>query len=213
MAVIAVLMSLLLPAMRPVKETARQVVCRSGVRQIGLSIAMFADDNRSWLPKTVWTAPKLHQTVYLRLSGSGSGAGSWDALGHLYSKEYLRTPGVFYCPSHTGEFRRVDNLWRWKTDNEPIIGNYQYRGSGPKATQTTLAEIEPKASALVVDSLRHVSEYSHRVGANVLRADLSVFWFHDTGAVAGQLGSGTGETGLTQATSLSTVWSLLDSAR
>jgi prepilin-type N-terminal cleavage/methylation domain-containing protein/prepilin-type processing-associated H-X9-DG protein len=43
-AIIAILASLLLPALRAAKETARSGVCMNNLRQIGLSIRMYADD-------------------------------------------------------------------------------------------------------------------------------------------------------------------------
>lgn len=208
--VIAVLMAMLLPAMKPVRETAKQLVCRSGVRQIGMGIAMYAEERADLLPGTGWALPKPAQTVYLRAYLGASL--EWDGLGRLYSEQFLKTPGIFYCPSHFGDYRLVDNLWRWQAQ-EAIIGNYQYRGHGPKK-QKHLSEVEPKNSALVSDSLRHVDEYSHRIGANVLRADLSVFWFHDTnGVIAGQLGNGPGEGGMTQTNSINVFWNLFDTVR
>jgi prepilin-type processing-associated H-X9-DG protein/prepilin-type N-terminal cleavage/methylation domain-containing protein len=51
-AIIAVLASLLLPALARAKEKGRQAACMSNLRQIGLALRMYAEDNNGWLPTT-----------------------------------------------------------------------------------------------------------------------------------------------------------------
>jgi prepilin-type N-terminal cleavage/methylation domain-containing protein/prepilin-type processing-associated H-X9-DG protein len=49
-AIIAILAGLLLPALANAKRKAQQANCASGLRQDGLAIKMFADDNNDFLP-------------------------------------------------------------------------------------------------------------------------------------------------------------------
>ena len=51
-AIIAVLAGMLLPALASAKSRARQAACLSGLRQVGLGIQMYADDNRGMFPET-----------------------------------------------------------------------------------------------------------------------------------------------------------------
>jgi prepilin-type N-terminal cleavage/methylation domain-containing protein/prepilin-type processing-associated H-X9-DG protein len=51
-AIISVLASLLLPALARAKSKAKQVACSSNLRQIGMAMRMYADDNRGWFPTT-----------------------------------------------------------------------------------------------------------------------------------------------------------------
>ncbi len=51
-AIMAILASLLLPAIAAAKSKARQASCASNLRQIGLALSMYADDHRGWLPET-----------------------------------------------------------------------------------------------------------------------------------------------------------------
>ena len=49
-AIIAILASLLLPALGKAKEKARQMACMNNLKQFGLSVIYFADDNDDKLP-------------------------------------------------------------------------------------------------------------------------------------------------------------------
>jgi prepilin-type processing-associated H-X9-DG protein len=49
-AIIGVLASMLLPALKRARETAQTILCKSNLKQVGLSIHMYADDNNSCLP-------------------------------------------------------------------------------------------------------------------------------------------------------------------
>ena len=50
-AIIAILASLLLPALGTAREKARQSACSSILKQIGYAVRMYMDDNREWLPR------------------------------------------------------------------------------------------------------------------------------------------------------------------
>jgi prepilin-type N-terminal cleavage/methylation domain-containing protein len=48
--IIAVLISLLLPALQSARDSANTVACMSNSRQIGLAMQMYVNDSRGWLP-------------------------------------------------------------------------------------------------------------------------------------------------------------------
>lgn len=174
--VIGVLIALLMPALGSVRETTHRVVCSSNVRQIGLAIAMYTDANQDLLPPSRFTH-RPDETIWLRKDPE-QGLGLWDGLGALYVGDYLSAPQVFYCPSHSGSHPFSAYEKSWGSDWGHIAGNYQYRGKGPGEHRHRRA-ITPQSAALVSDGLRTQSDFNHRVGANVLRADLSVFFFWD----------------------------------
>ena len=188
--VIAVLVGIMLPSLAVVKETTRRVVCSSNIRQVGLGITMFADDNKGLLPSTTFTNINLGrlpaETNRLRIASTSLFASrvntdnqpsaQWDGLGHLYNEDYLETPGIFYCPSHQGRFRHSEQVAAWNRSDSNIVGNFQYRGEGPNGDRR-LFMITPRRSAIVSDSIRSEQDLNHDSGMNVLRADLAVFWF------------------------------------
>lgn len=191
--VITVLIGIMLPSLAIVKETTRRVVCSSNLRQIGLGISMYADDHDGLLPPTTFTNERLGripaETNRLRIaststysprvnSGGVRPQAKWDGLGHLYSQEYLETPGIFYCPSHPGRFRLKDQQKAWDSVDSNIVGNFQFRGEGPDG-DSRLFFITPRRAAIVSDSIRSSVDLNHKDGVNVLRADLALFWFNE----------------------------------
>jgi type II secretory pathway pseudopilin PulG len=191
MAVMMVLISLLLPSLASVRETANQVVCRSNVRQVGLGIQMYAEDRKDRVPYSapVSGPPATYQpwvTNTIRFAGTG-----WDGLGLLFIDEYLPAPKLYYCPSHRGRYPYMNYSDAWATETPiEIVGNYQYRGRAPTGkpvgplgtvSMTPYLSRMRAGAALVSDGLRSASDFNHEIGTNVLRADLGVTWFNDRG--------------------------------
>jgi type II secretory pathway pseudopilin PulG len=197
MAIIAVLIGLLLPAISRVNEVARRVACQSNVRQLGISMLMYADANRDYLPHSVFVEPppgadpnkRPSEMIFARLDSPEGTRPRWDGLGHLYEQEYMPAPQVFYCPSHSG-LNRYDMVFpRWQAETASIPTNYHFRGEGPVGNRMgpdgqplmtrQLFRIDPSQSSLIADGMRSQADINHRVGANFFRADLTVHWFRD----------------------------------
>ena len=66
-AVIAILASLLLPALASAKAKGRQIACASNMRQIGLAMWMYADDHDDWFPTTMHGAGGLTNQSWIFL--------------------------------------------------------------------------------------------------------------------------------------------------
>ena len=77
-AIIAILAAMLLPALSKAREKARQAVCISNLKQIGVGIMMYVTDWDGWFPVRTW--PKV-----------------WSDA--LYDEGYITNRNVFLCPS------------------------------------------------------------------------------------------------------------------
>jgi len=55
--IIALLISMLLPALNKARESAKALACASNMRQAGLAIRMYQDDNKGFLPRAYEVTP------------------------------------------------------------------------------------------------------------------------------------------------------------
>ncbi len=87
-AIIAILAGMLLPALSQAREKGRRIACMSNLKQIGLSIRMYATENKEFYPN------KQGRTGFemLRLNG------------------YVEQLQIFICPSTTDFIEPASNL-------------------------------------------------------------------------------------------------------
>ena len=52
-AIIALLMGILMPALQRVKKQARTVYCLSSLKQLGMAMTIYSDDNEGFVPRTM----------------------------------------------------------------------------------------------------------------------------------------------------------------
>lgn len=194
-AVIAVLISLLLPSLSMVRESTRRIVCASNLRQIGIGIHLYAQSERDEIPYSRFTDPRSNsyapfETSRIRVVQAPRGALPdhtvnqdqsvaagpviWDGIGLLYAGEQINAPEVFYCPSHPGETRPDSFAERYYAGSGEIISNYEYRGRGPLG-QTRLSDLATDRS-LVSDHFSSADRLNHERGINVLQTAASVAW-------------------------------------
>jgi len=94
-AIIAVLTSLLLPAVTMSRHAAKRAACTSNLRQVYAALAMYDTDARM-LPIQATDRPKPAVTSLVAQADSGSRLR--NGLGLLFPR-YLRDGRVLYCPS------------------------------------------------------------------------------------------------------------------
>src|SRR5262249_5753759 len=104
-AIIAILAGMLLPALTNAKARATRISCTNNLRQLGLGVALYADNSNDRLPPTEFNPEK------------NPGSGPWESyrlfladplraadlkvplnLGYLYTEKIISSPKTFYDP-------------------------------------------------------------------------------------------------------------------
>ena len=95
--IIALLIAMLLPALRKAREHAVRTQCLSNQRQVGLALMQYVNQFRGAMPRQpVWMNAYATFIVRRRL---GTPPDEWAGLGLLYDGQVLKDPRIFYCPA------------------------------------------------------------------------------------------------------------------
>ena len=118
-AIIAILASMLLPALQKARERGKEARCINNLKQFGTGFAMFANDHKDCIPN----APAIHGRYapgsewqgqygwaiqHLFIAGTSA---EWCMQGatRLWFRKYLPNAELFFCPSDTERTRQ--NEW------------------------------------------------------------------------------------------------------
>ncbi len=109
--VIALLVSILLPALNKAREAAHRVACSSNQRQLVMALRAYANDNRDCVPlgylfSSRWGSYMIRDPVQY-------GTKPYLMLGILYISGHLTDPKTYYCPSE------IDERWQFDTAINP----------------------------------------------------------------------------------------------
>jgi prepilin-type N-terminal cleavage/methylation domain-containing protein/prepilin-type processing-associated H-X9-DG protein len=184
-AIIAILASLLLPALAAGKEKARTTKCNSNARQTGLAALMYANDNGDWVP--------VHKT---------QGNWLWDV--NKLTADALTKDGsarkILYCPGLTASVKDLDLFWETGGGNveRRIIG---YAWLGMRENNSTAPGLLPgkqfvgKLTTLTNVSLSELMADaipSKGIGANpdFVQVPSNLVPFHRAGHMRGKVPAG-----------------------
>lgn len=100
-AVIALLAALLFPVFLTARGKARETVCLSNLRQIGMGVAMYMQDNDSRYPYAVDPSDRAAPANFNRFPDFAPDVPQIGLM-HEVLQPYVRSPQLFACPADTG---------------------------------------------------------------------------------------------------------------
>ena len=134
-AIIAILASMLLPALSRARSKAHETGCRNNLKQVGTTISMYADSNHDVLPNAGWVWEYfLFNTKFLDSTPAGY--------------KLLKCPGDS-LPRSSGVLRPksyLANGYLWRTDDASCIGG-QLRRVKNRPSRLISLICEPNANA------------------------------------------------------------------
>jgi len=201
-AVIALLITILLPSLGAARERAKRSACLSNLHQVHIAYYYYAQDSNDQVPigyRTV--SSQFNSMIY------SSTASSWALFGlfitNNYDKSpYIKTPKLLYCPSETNTkfmLATSDNPWPapGTSPTANIQAGYCSRSTFPgKQIPDDLSNIPASMQPFTMPHLRDFSgngvannaifadltaaanriQSRHREGSQVLFADGSAHW-------------------------------------
>ncbi len=199
MAIIALLVAMLLPALAKAKATAHRATCLNNLRQWGLGLNMYLDDNNQLFPDfsiandtpgapSGYDQDNIHWSDLSQFAASGSGKSAWfNALPPYVSEKalsehavdptaFMNRPSIFRCRSARFLPEEVDPLNRVAFSYGINFKGTNGASPAPVPFKATVVK-NPSAFVFFSDVRAHSGEVPF-YGANPL---------HDLGAARGSL--------------------------
>ena len=131
--IIAILASLLLPALASAKDRGRRSACLSNLRQIGIAVHLYADDHDGKIPYGPTAPPFTSPANFYPSTGSPTSllslrSGAPAGLGLLLREYLAETPKVLFCPGSDQPVNADAELD--KVGTSQAQGSYYYRHAG-----------------------------------------------------------------------------------
>jgi prepilin-type N-terminal cleavage/methylation domain-containing protein/prepilin-type processing-associated H-X9-DG protein len=156
--IIALLISVLLPALQQANEQAKRTKCLANLRTIGQASIMYANDNKGFLPwrgRTMTSGPLTGTIQPTQFFGPDRGGTMFGAAALIAPpkggarQKYLADNEVFFCPSDTVRAPYRDPVTGWGPTSVPTGNNtrgsvsywiwyYPERGYAANSVEQTL---------------------------------------------------------------------------
>ena len=100
-AIIAILAALIFPVFFTARGKARESVCFSNLRQVGMSISMYAQDNVGLYPYAIDPADRYTPIIWSQFPNFQKDLLNIQMI-HEALQPYVKSKALFHCPADTG---------------------------------------------------------------------------------------------------------------
>lgn len=143
-AIIAILASMLLPALSKAKEQGSRARCLNNVKQILLSTHMYTTDHDDWMPYTSWSSGTFDVPNWCYMRVRGNRPDHTVEKGQLWP--YHNTRQLYFCPldkTNTVPFRQRE----MKVSSYMMNGAVSKYSTGPAGQWSTykMSQFQPDA--------------------------------------------------------------------
>ena len=190
-AIIAILAGMLLPALDKAREKARRIGCLSNLKQLGVAVNSYANDNKEYGPFVQYTKGEAWtgfynvwtQNFYLSYEGNGY----IGPAGHAMIETKYMTPKSLECPSIRSRKDQINNM-TYNTVNyrKTVSGSiywihssymirmttlHDFMETGPQAVSAWGYKLRNPGEAVGVDFMLVPGNSAHRDGSNAVMED------------------------------------------
>ncbi len=198
-AIIAVLVAILLPALNAARETAQGVLCQSNLRQCGTVFQMYIDDNGGFLPYNSWDAshptyspsglnlysssPYTRAYNVFHLLETYTPTGNISNPGGLVGNVFRPFPSIWFCPvidkiknpwGASYSYKEYLDRWGWS-----LLRNYGVNGRWAASYPPNVTHYYPHAP-INISKIEHAEskinmldgDYWNYVGSGVHLLDM-----------------------------------------
>jgi prepilin-type N-terminal cleavage/methylation domain-containing protein len=186
-AIIAILASMLLPALSKAKEKGNRARCIANVKQLLLTTHMYATDSNDILPYTSWSSETLNVPNWCYTRTSNPTNKDNITLGQLW--QYHKQPLLYWCPieqTNTPAFRLRDMKVTSYTMNGSVSG-FTTSPTGRPYVSYKLAAFKPMSMLYWESDERQPSYYDNAAS----KPDEGASLRHSGGIVMGMFGGQT----------------------
>jgi len=134
MAIIAILASMMMPAMSRARAMARRTQCLNNIKQIGLAYHMFASDNEQLLPPSEAKVNDDSGKYFVEWEGQKDDPSRFGTNDAIWP--YVQQKEMFWCPDESPEWRMFTDVPWGETWIPHYIPNHQVIpfGGGPNGS-------------------------------------------------------------------------------